>query len=194
MQKQRGFTLIELMVVLAITALLITLAAPSFKTMIQSNAISSSVNGFQADLRYARSEAIRLGGNVVMCRSDAPDASPPACGAGAGPGNNGWVSGWIIFHDRTDPIVSPAVYDDGTDTLLRVQPALTSPGSIVDNPSGTVFRFTATGRLQSAAATAKLTFGGSGYASSVQRVVCVGVGGRARIAGDGTKSCGADNE
>ena len=99
MQKQHGLTLIELMVVLAISAILAFLAAPSFTSAIRSNAISSTVNTFLSDMRYARSEAIRLGGGVVLCRSDAPEDAAPACGTGHGPGNNGWVSGWFIFHD-----------------------------------------------------------------------------------------------
>lgn len=58
MNRSRGFTLIELLVEMAIAAILIALAAPSFKRLIQSNTISSNVNTFMADLRFARSEAI----------------------------------------------------------------------------------------------------------------------------------------
>lgn len=191
MQKQRGFTLIELLIVLAIVAIMLSLAAPSFKRMIQSNAISSSVNGFLADMRYARSEAIRLGGNVVMCRSDAPDAAAPACGAGTG-GGKGWMTGWIIFHDKSVP--PNGAFDAATDTVLRVQAAMNSPDAAVDNPNSTVFRFTATGRMQSATSAAALTFGGTSYDTAVKRVVCVSLGGRARVAGDGTTACGASSE
>jgi prepilin-type N-terminal cleavage/methylation domain-containing protein len=76
MTKARGFTLLELMVVLAIIAILVTLAAPSFTRLIQSTTVSSNVNNFLADMRYARSESTRRGGQVVMCRSDAPEAAP----------------------------------------------------------------------------------------------------------------------
>ena len=75
----RGFTLLEIMVVLAIVAILATLAVPSFTRLIQSNTMSSNVNTFMADMRYARSESIRRGGGVVMCRSDAPEATLPVC-------------------------------------------------------------------------------------------------------------------
>ena len=49
-------------------------------------------------MRYARSESIRRGGGVVMCRSDTPEAASPVGGTDASPGGKGWASGWIIFH------------------------------------------------------------------------------------------------
>lgn len=185
MKKSYGFTLIELLVAIAIAAILIALAAPSFKQLIQSSTMSSNVNNFLADMRYARSEAIRRGGSVVMCRSNAPEAASPACGSGSGPGGNGWVSGWIVFYDQDSDGTRIA---SSTDPVLRVQSAITSMDSIVE-ASPTIFIFTATGRLRSLASTTSLQFGGGNYANNVQRIVCVNIGGRARIAGDGTASC-----
>ena len=191
MKKIRGFTLVELLLVVTIAALLMALAAPSFKRTIQSNTISSGVNTFLADLRFARSEAIRLGGNVVMCRSDTPEATNPTCGTGSGPGGNGWVSGWIIFHDLNN---------NGSKTsaepLLRVQAANTSIDSIVESgsSSSTKIRFTATGRLLNLSSATSIQFGGSQYANDVQRILCVSLGGRGRIAGNGLSSCGSGNE
>ena len=118
MKKSYGFTLIELLVAIAIAAILIALAAPSFKQLIQSNSMSSTVNTFLADMRYTRSEAIRRGGSVVMCRSNAPEAASPACGSGSGPGGNGWVSGWIVFYDQDS---DGTRIDSSTDPVLRVQ-------------------------------------------------------------------------
>ena len=191
MQKARGFTLIELMVVMAIAAILMSLAAPAFKRTIQSNAMSSAVNTFLSDTRFARSESVRLGGSVIMCRADTPEDSAPTCGTNAGPGGNGWVTGWIIFQDRD----GSGNYNVG-DTLLRVQAALPAPDSILEGvaSTSTPLKFTGTGRLLSSTGTATLHFGGSNYPTAVQRVVCVGLGGRARIAGDGSTSCGSTNE
>ena len=185
----RGFTLLELMVVLAIVAILTTLAVPSFTRLVQSNTMSSNVNTFMADLRYARSESTRRGGGVVMCRSDAPEASPPVCNTTSGLGGQGWVSGWIIYLDAN----SNGVIDAGD--LLRIQSPIARMDSIVENGGGasSIFRFTATGRLFNVSSATSLQFGGSAYASDVQRVLCVNPGGRARIAGNGTASCGADS-
>ncbi|MFO1243939.1 MAG: GspH/FimT family pseudopilin [Ramlibacter sp.] len=182
--KIRGFTLVELLVAMAILAILTALATPSFKRIIQSNAISNGVNTFLADMRYARSEAIRLGGGVVMCRSDAPEAANPTCGSGSGPGGNGWISGWIIFHDLDNSLQKA-----NTEPLLRVQAPITNIDSVVESGSSTRFRFTATGRLQNLSSITSLQFGGGDFTADRQRVVCVSVGGRARIAGDGNAGC-----
>jgi type IV fimbrial biogenesis protein FimT len=184
--KSRGFTLIELLVVLAIAAILAMMAAPSFKRILQSGAMSSNVNTFLTDMRFARSEAIRYGGNVVMCRSDDPEGASPVCDAGAGPGNNGWVSGWIIFHD----LDADTVIDAG-EQILRIQAPITNINSIVETTPN-IYRFTATGRLLAVAGggESQLSFGSSPtFDTSVRRVVCVGLSGRARVAGDGSTSC-----
>ena len=189
MQKQRGFTLIELLVTLAIAAILAVLAAPSFSKLIKSNAMASSVNTFLSDMRFARSEAIRLGGGVVMCRSDAPEAASPACGAGNGPDGNGWASGWVIFQDLSSP---PNGEIDANDPILRVQAGSGAVGAIMETgaSSSTKFRFTATGRLVNSDSVTGLKFGGTGFSSDLQRVVCISLGGRARLAGDGSATCG----
>ena len=189
MKKLRGVTLIELLVVITIVAVLTTLAAPSFRRTIQSTTISTSVNAFLADLRYARSEAIRRGGGVVMCRSDSPDAASPACGSGSGSGSNGWVSGWIVFHDLDGDGTRTST---STDPVLRVQSALTSLDSVVQTTGGssTKFVFTATGRLKNlSSGLVTLQFGGGNYSNDLQRTVCVSLGGRGRIAGDGYSAC-----
>lgn len=187
MQKIRGFTLLELMVVVSVVAILVAIAAPSFRSLIQSNAMSSTVNTFLSDLRYARNESIKRSGNVVLCRSDAPESTSPTCDGGAGPGGNGWASGWIVFHDLDNNGARAA-----TEPILRVQSPITSVDSIVE--SGTPvnkFRFTATGRLGLSSATS-MQFGGGNFINTAQRMVCVNLGGRGRIAGDGLSACGSD--
>lgn len=195
MRKDAGFTLIELLVVIAILGVLIAIAAPSFKRQIQANQIKSNVNTFLADTRFARSEAVRRGGGVVMCRSDSPEATNASCGTGSGPGGNGWVSGWIVFHDKnnngqrnynSDPILD--------DTILRVQAPITALDSIVEggSSSSTKLVFTGTGRLLNISSATSLQFGGGDFTADLQRMVCISLGGRARIAGDGNSTCGAN--
>lgn len=190
MQKQRGFTLIELLVTMSIMVILAMLAAPAFKRMVQSGAMSNAVNTFMADLRFARSESIRRGGNVVMCRSDDPEGSAPECSAGTGPGNKGWMSGWIVFHD----VNANGTFDVAGDTLLRVQAATTSLDSILDTPASTVFKFTANGRLRDSTSTAVVNFGSTAIDAAVRREVCVGVGGRARISTAASPCASGTNE
>jgi type IV fimbrial biogenesis protein FimT len=183
MQKIRGFTLIEVMVTIGIVAILIGLAIPSFKYMIQTNTISSNVNNFLGDMRYARSEAIKRGGNVVMCRSDSPEAASPVCATGS---TNTWVTGWMIFHDLN----GNGTWDSGPpiEPILRVQGPIIAMDSITATGATNSFVFKSSGRLPLTSAET-FKFGGGNYASAIQRVVCVNIGGYARISGNGAATC-----
>jgi type IV fimbrial biogenesis protein FimT len=189
--KARGFTLVELLVTIAFAAILLALAAPSFKRTIQSNNMSSAVNTFMTDLRYARSEAIRRGGHVILCRTDAPESATPSCDTSAGTTGKGWATGWIVVHD----VDGSGNWSTG-DTTLRQQSAVAGIDAILEGTpsSATKFTFTATGRLSDVASAAKVKFGGSDFSTDLQRVMCVSAGGRARLAGDGSTTCGSSNE
>jgi len=186
MKSVRGFTLVELMVVVAIVAILVGMAVPSFKSMIQSSAMSSIVNTFLADTRLARSEAIKRSLHVVMCRSNAPEATTLTCSSGAGASGNGWVSGWIVFVDDN----GDNGYDSG-ELVLKVQPALSTVNSIVSN-HGYTHIFLPNGRLNLSSAST-IQFGSDPpFTNEQQRIVCISNGGRARVAGDGNAACAGD--
>ena len=178
MLKHRGFTLIEVMVVVAIVAILVKLAAPSFKGIIQSNNMKGTVNSFISDMRLARSEAVRRGGSVVMCRSSNPEAATPSCGSGS---TVGWESGWIVFQDLNND----GGYDAG-EPVLKVQGPITAVNTIAESGAATLFQFTATGRLKANGLTSILFGSNPPFANDAQRTVCVNIGGRASINGDGT--------
>ena len=178
MRKQSGFSMVELMVVLAISAILLGLAAPSFTTLVKKSKVTSAVNTFLADARFARSEAVRLGTTVTICpstNSETGSASGPTCAGGAD-----WKSGWIVFMDQNKN--GNRNYDADAsldDRVLRRQGPL---GSIEIQEQGTPspIKFSATGRLVNAASTTTLKFGGN-FDVSLERNVCVSVGGRARV-------------
>jgi type IV fimbrial biogenesis protein FimT len=188
----RGFTLAEALVVMGIIAVMVSIGLPWFITITKSSVMTSTVNSFLADLRFARSEALRRGGGVVMCRSNAPEAAVPVCD-GNTDATAGWQTGWVIFHDRDRNGTFQA-----TDTILRVQSKLSSMDSIIE-AGGTptyIFTFSPTGRLTVSTA-ATLNFGGESFKNfrnpdnifNLQRTVCVAATGRARIAGDGVATC-----
>jgi type IV fimbrial biogenesis protein FimT len=182
-----GMTLVELATVIAIMAVLAALAAPSFVGLIRSSNVSGVVNTFMSDMRFARSEAIRRGGAVIMCRSNLPEAASPTCGTGSGPGGNGWVSGWLIFEDRDNS----NNYNTG-DQLLKIQPAITSVDTFLESgsSSSTKFEFTPTGRLKNLTSATQLQVGSNfSMTNAQQRTLCVSMSGRVRIVGDGTTSC-----
>jgi type IV fimbrial biogenesis protein FimT len=94
-----GFTLIELLVVMAIIAIFASFAIPSFRGLIASASVSSAVNAFISDTRYARGEAMRRGKTVMICRSANPMAGFPVCSSGDGQAVGSWMEGWFVFVD-----------------------------------------------------------------------------------------------
>lgn len=63
---QRGFTLIELMVVVAVLAIGAAFAVPAFQQVIENNRLATEANRFYSTVTFARSEAVRLGEDVSL--------------------------------------------------------------------------------------------------------------------------------
>jgi type IV fimbrial biogenesis protein FimT len=96
----RGFTLIELMVTLAVVAIVTTLALPSFRITIMNNRLTTQANEFITDVNIARSEAVKQGNTITITSNN---------------GNN-WANGWTITDSGGNTLrVHGAL--DGTSTL-----------------------------------------------------------------------------
>src|SRR5687767_9439407 len=89
--RASGFSLIELMVTIAIVAILLALGLPSFEGSMRSNRVATTTNEMLASLALARSEAIRSSRESRICAS----ADGSTCGAGLD-----WNAGWIIAMDN----------------------------------------------------------------------------------------------
>jgi type IV fimbrial biogenesis protein FimT len=91
--RDHGLTLVEMLVVLAVMATLLSLAAPSLTAVIDSVKVSSASNDMLSGLHLARSEAIKRNSPVVLCKS----ADGSSCAS-----DGGWEQGWIVFHDANN--------------------------------------------------------------------------------------------
>ena len=69
MNKESAFTLIELMVTIAILAIIATLAAPNLSQMLRNTKVNTSSGDILSFLQQSRTEAIRLGKTVTVCAS-----------------------------------------------------------------------------------------------------------------------------
>ncbi|MFY3386910.1 GspH/FimT family pseudopilin [Paracidovorax sp. MALMAid1276] len=92
-RHDQGFTAIELMVVISIVAILAALAAPSFNLLIERWRVRSATEDLSSSLYFARSEAIKRGGNIVLMKN----ANTAACTNATG--NTQWGCGWRVFYD-----------------------------------------------------------------------------------------------
>lgn len=84
---QKGFTLVELLVTLAVLSILMTVGIPGFQNFIESNRLTGVTNDLVGALNYARSEAVKRGVPVVLCKT----ANGTSC---ATSGN--WEGGWLV--------------------------------------------------------------------------------------------------
>ncbi|VUD52915.1 Fimbrial protein [Thalassocella blandensis] len=99
MQRQDGFTLVELMVTLAIFAILMVLAVPSFNSQIQNNRSQAIGEDLTTALKYARSEAVKRGQSVTICASNANNS-------GCSNDTSTWSNGWLVLLDAAAPTSS----------------------------------------------------------------------------------------
>ena len=110
--QNAGFTLIELMIVMVIVAIFVTVGVPNFQNLISDNRLSTQTNRIVASLQFARSEALKTGTQVIVCRST--DGS--TCAAGTG---TTWETGWLVYVDA-----------DNSNTLNAGDVVLQSSGSL----------------------------------------------------------------
>lgn len=113
-----GFTLIELIVVVALVAIGATIAVPSLQSLIRNNRVTAQTNEFIGALSFARSEAVKRGAYVVTC----PANDTTGCV------NTAWETGWLIF---ADPDNSGTYSKTTNDAILKFFPALTSGSTLV---------------------------------------------------------------
>jgi type IV fimbrial biogenesis protein FimT len=122
--KMRGFTLIELMVTIALVAIIAALATPSFAPVIASTRLSTATNDLYTSLIQAKSDAIRTGNRVTICASNDSTSCLTAAGSN-------WVNGWITFVDSTRTTANAVV--DAGETISQIGQPLDSSLRIVSS-------------------------------------------------------------
>lgn len=88
--ETRGFTLVEFVAAVSISAIVLGMAIPAFSNIINDTQLSTQTNEFAGYLNYARSAAIKYGERVQVCKS----VDQQQCD-----NSSSWDDGWIIFVD-----------------------------------------------------------------------------------------------
>lgn len=117
-RHQNGFTLIELMITVVIVAIVATIAAPSFRTMIVNTQSDALGEDLSTAFQVARSEAVKTSGYVTVCSS----SDGASC-------SGGWADGFIVFSDSATSNSAAVSIADSAD-LLRI--------TEFDNPNASI--------------------------------------------------------
>ncbi|HMS04827.1 MAG TPA: GspH/FimT family protein [Burkholderiaceae bacterium] len=155
-----GFTMIELMVVVAIAAIVLALAAPALRQMTLNSRVGSEAGRWAASVRLARSEAVKRNTSVRMCIS----INQTSCAA-----SGGWQQGWIVLV--------------GT-TVIQAEPGSGLGLRISEVASKTALDFDATGAGSTAASVTVCSDDGAR-----EKVVSVGATGRVSLRNTNTGTC-----
>lgn len=167
----RGFTLVELMVTLAVLGVLMAIALPSFLPLLERWRVRQMGNALENSLYYARSEAMKRGGNVTMEK----------LGNTAGACQNAnttqdWGCGWVICIDANNNGTCNA-----TETKLQ-EVSLSGTANIMRKPSGKSLKFDRYGMTNGANILSfTLSPERTGIKTDSTATLCLAAGGRIRV-------------
>ena len=188
LRDQRGLTAIELMVTLAILAILLGIAAPSMTRFIVQWRLSNTVNALTGSLRTARTEAIARARPVIVCQLRAGTT----IGCETGTGARDLAAGWIVFanNDRD----ADFAYSESNDELLLRQDALPGIAKITLGKAAD-FVFLPNGLVSSGSNSITVDAPGFDTLATTpwaRKTLCISKPGRIRYAADGVDCSGND--
>lgn len=91
--RAQGFTLLELMIVIALAAVILAIGAPSFTEFRRNGRLTADANDLLTAVQVARTEAVKQQRPVALCATADPQAATPACSGTAD------FTGWVVFAD-----------------------------------------------------------------------------------------------
>jgi len=127
MSRKNGFSLVEVIVTMAIAAIVLTVGVPSFQSYTQNNRQTIALNELATALQLARNSAISRQVPVTLCKS--PNGANCVIGAGSGD----WSQGWMIFTNPNGIDGIANLDPDAGEELLRVHGALQGNATLIGN-------------------------------------------------------------
>lgn len=167
--RQRGFTLVELVVTIALLAILTTLAIPSFSEVLRQWRRDSATRELLTSLQLARSEAIKTSRQMVVC----PSTNGTACTA-----STEWSTGWMVFVDDgagTQANANNQAYNTN-ERILKVVSAQAGVATLTSSGGVQRMQFLPNGLMGSAPTTFTVTPSGATAATMVDTITVSRVG------------------
>ncbi|MDH1009944.1 GspH/FimT family pseudopilin [Pseudomonas nicosulfuronedens] len=155
-----GFTLLELMVSLAVLAILVGIAVPSLSEATLASKLKASANDLVAGVAMGRSEAIKRNAVTSLCVS----SDGASCGSG------GWEQGWIVISGST---------------VIQKHPAAPTGFKVTSSVAKIDFQPSGVGNTQASVTVCR----SAPTAGAQERVVNVSATGRAYVSKTATGSC-----
>lgn len=103
--RHAGFTLLELLTTIAVLSVIVAIGVPNFREFVRNSRMTAAANDIVTDFNLARSEAIKRGVPVTLCKSQ----DGATCDADAA---DPFLS-WIVFVDDADPALADALDGNG---------------------------------------------------------------------------------
>jgi type IV fimbrial biogenesis protein FimT len=128
LRSSRGFSLIQLMVALAIVGTLTGIGIPSYRYITNTSRIAGEINNLLGDMQFARFQAIKQGQTITICSAASPYTG---CQTGAA---TTWNNGWIVFDD----VNGNGTVDTG-ESIIRVQQAFTGSDTLTGTLGAVTF-------------------------------------------------------
>ncbi|MCF6252210.1 MAG: GspH/FimT family pseudopilin [Methylococcaceae bacterium] len=170
----KGFSLIELMITIAIAAIVMGIGIPGFVQVIKNNRLATNANELISSINLSRSEAIKRNVRVFVERK--------------GGTSSNWDNGWNVFIDLN----SDNTYNSGTDTLLKTYPALSNSYTLRTGANyANWISFLPSGLINSSSGTNNDSFRLCATAGDTvnSRKITINTVGRARISTGDVASC-----
>jgi len=128
--RTRGFTLVEMLMAIAIGAMLLSYALPGWMDFVRNQRLKAAQASLTASLAYARGYAIKKHAYVVMCPGNATGCS----------GGTDWHNGWVAFEDH-----NRNRRKDAGETMISQESSLGNDIQIHSSSQRRILRFTSLG-------------------------------------------------
>jgi len=134
MEKDSGFTLVELLITIIVVSVLLAVGVPSFKEFIKNNRLTAQSSELVIALQLARNEAVKRHSAATICAS----TTQTSCNVT----DSDWTHGWIIFSDLNQdatPDLGTNACLETEDCIMRTSKGLSGNNTLTANTNQLLF-------------------------------------------------------